>query len=131
MTPLPALLTLLATMLVAALPAAVGRGVLHLVRPLDLGGVLLADVVLLALVLGIMAMISRRLGLPRPDEIVVVFCGGNKGLVTGVSMLSALLPADVAGIAVLPLIVFHQLQLIMSAGLAARYARRPVLGSQR
>jgi len=106
-----------------AVSAATGRGVWHVLRPLDLLGVVLTTALLLTLVLGFLVLICRRIGLPRPDEIAVVFCGGNKGLVTGVSMLSALLPADVAGVAVLPLIVFHQIQLIASATVAARYAR--------
>jgi len=107
-----------------AVSAATSRGVWHMVRPIDLVGVLLADMALLALALGIMAAISRRLGLARPDEIVVVFCGGNKGLVTGVSMAGALLPADIAGLAVLPLILFHQVQLIASAALASWYTQK-------
>jgi solute carrier family 10 (sodium/bile acid cotransporter), member 7 len=106
-----------------AVSAAAGRGVWQVLRPLDLFGVVLTTAMILALALGFLVLICRRIGLPRPDEIAVVFCGGNKGLVTGVSMLSALLPADVAGMAVLPLIVFHQIQLIASATVAARYAR--------
>src|SRR5262249_20741827 len=90
-----------------AVSAATSRGILHMVQPLDLLGVLLADTVLLILAFGIIAVVCRRLGLPRADEIVVVFCGGNKGLVVGVSMITALLPPDIAGIAVLPLILFH------------------------
>jgi len=106
-----------------AVSAATGRGVWHVLRPLDLLGVVLTTALLLTFVLGFLVLICRRIGLPRPDEIAVVFCGGNKSLVTGVSMLSALLPADVAGMAVLPLIVFHQIQLIASATVAARYAQ--------
>lgn len=106
-----------------AVSAATGRGVWQVLSLLDLFGVVLTTAILLTLVLGSLVLICRRIGLPRADEIAVVFCGGNKGLVTGVSMLSALLPADVAGIAVLPLIVFHQMQLIASATVAARYAQ--------
>lgn len=113
-----------------AVNAAVGRGVWGLVRPADLVAAMLVDMALLASALAIMAAASRRLGLAPADEIVVVFCGGNKGLVTGVSMLGALLPADIAGIAVLPLIMFHQMQLIASAALASRYARRARVSSR-
>lgn len=109
--------------------AGMGGGVWRLIQPLDLAAVLLADLVLLVLVLGILAVISRRLRLPRADEIVVVFCAGNKGLVTGVSMITALLPSAVAGIAVIPLLLFHQLQLIITAMLASRYARPPQPGT--
>jgi solute carrier family 10 (sodium/bile acid cotransporter), member 7 len=104
--------------------AGMGRGVWGLVQPLDLFTVLLADLALLALALGLLTAISRRLRLPREDEIVVVFCAGNKGLVTGVSMMTALLPSTVVGIALLPLLLFHQMQLIVTAILASRYARQ-------
>jgi len=110
-----------------AVSAATGRGVWHIVQPLDLLGVLLADAALLILAFATITAVCRRLGLPRADEIVVVFCGGNKGLVVGVSMISALLPPDIAGIAVLPLILFHQLQLIASAMVASAYGtQRPL-----
>lgn len=107
-----------------AVSAAAGRGVWGTLRPVDLVAVILADMALLASALAILVVVSRRLRLPPADEIAVLFCGGNKGLVTGVSMLGALLPADIAGIAVLPLIMFHQMQLVTSASLASRYARR-------
>ncbi len=107
-----------------AISTAAGRGAWGTLRPFDLVSVVLVCPLLLALALAISAMVSRALRLPIEDEIVVVFCGGNKSLVTGVPMLTALLPPDIAGVAVLPLIVFHQIQLIVCAGLASWYARR-------
>lgn len=109
--------------------AGMGRGVWQLLTPLDLVAVLMADLALLGLALGTLTVISRRLGLPQPDEIVVVFCAGNKGLVTGVSMMGALLPSAIVGIAVIPLIFFHQMQLIVTAALASWYARHPPPGT--
>lgn len=112
-----------------AVSAGLGSGIWQLVGTLDLVAVVLADMALLALALGTLVVVSRRLGLPQPDEVVVVFCGGNKSLVTGVSMMGALLPSAIAGVAVIPLILFHQTQLIVTAALASWYARHPASGA--
>lgn len=89
----------------------------------DLGIVLLLDLALLALVLTITAWTGRKLGLGRPDEIALVVCGSTKSLVSGMPMLSALFPAATAGLIAVPMILFHQLQLIVCAALARRYAQ--------
>jgi len=82
--------------------------------------------VLLAVVLVVMTFASRKLGFSTADEIAIVFCGSTKSLVAGVPMANVLFAADVAGIVVLPLMIFHQLQLMVCAILAQRYARREV-----
>ena len=79
---------------------------------------------LLAVVLGATVGASRALGFSREDEITIVFCGSKKSLASGVPMASVLFPPAIVGTVVLPLMVFHQLQLMVCAGLARRYARR-------
>jgi solute carrier family 10 (sodium/bile acid cotransporter), member 7 len=60
------------------------------------------------------------------DEIPAVFCGSNKGLAAGVAMAKLLFAAHPAiGVMLLPIIVYHPLQLVVCSGLAERYARRP------
>jgi predicted Na+-dependent transporter len=51
-----------------------------------------------------------------------VFCGSKKSLVTGIPMANALFVGPSIGLVVLPLMIFHQLQLMASAALARRYA---------
>lgn len=85
---------------------------------------MLVDAVLLLTMLGITAFAARRLGLSRGDEIAVVFCGSKKSLVTGIPMANALFPGSSLGLVVLPLMIFHQLQLMACAALAQRYAAR-------
>ena len=58
------------------------------------------------------------------DEIALAICGSTKSLIAGMPMLNLLLPAATAGVAAVPLILFHQLQLITCAALARRYAMR-------
>jgi sodium/bile acid cotransporter 7 len=89
-----------------------------------LAGLLFACAVLLAAVLAIATWTSRKLGFSKEDEITIVFCGSKKSLMNGVPMASVLFAPHVAGAIVLPLMLFHQLQLMVCAVLARRYARR-------
>jgi len=80
---------------------------------------------LLAIVLAITAFASRRLGFDKADEIAIVFCGSKKSLATGVPMAGILFPPASVGLIVLPVMLFHQLQLMACAVIAQRYAARP------
>lgn len=80
---------------------------------------------LLAVVLSLTTLVSRRLGLSTEDEITLVMCGSKKSLASGVPIATVLFPAAAVGVTVLPLMVFHQLQLVVCAWLARRYAARP------
>ncbi|GAA5108676.1 bile acid:sodium symporter family protein [Nocardia iowensis] len=79
---------------------------------------------LLAAVLGATAGVGKMLGFAMPDRIVLVFCGSKKSLATGLPMASVLFVGQPVGLIVLPLMIFHQIQLITCAVLAQRYARR-------
>jgi len=82
----------------------------------------LIDGVLLAAMLAITAIAARRFGFSREDEIAIVFCGSKKSLVTGITMANVLFVGASLGLVVLPLMIFHQLQLMVCATLARRYA---------
>ena len=84
--------------------------------------VALIDGVLLASMLAITAIAARRFGFSREDEIAIVFCGSKKSLVTGITMANVLFVGASLGLVVLPLMIFHQLQLMVCATLARRYA---------
>ena len=82
----------------------------------------LADAALLAAVLTTTTVLSRRLGFSRADEITIVFCGSKKSLSSGLPMASVLFAGGSVGLIILPLMLFHQLQLMVCAALARRYA---------
>jgi sodium/bile acid cotransporter 7 len=87
---------------------------------------LLMTAALLALVLGFTTWLARRLGFTTEDEIAAVFCGSKKSLANGMPMANAMFAgAPGMGIFVLPMIVYHQLQLLVCSVLAQRYASRP------
>ena len=68
---------------------------------------------------------AELLGFSRPDQITVVFCGSKKSLAAGLPMASVLFAGQSLGLVVLPLMLFHQLQLMVCAALARRYAAVP------
>lgn len=81
--------------------------------------------VLLGAVLGVTAWTSRTLGFSKEDEIAIVFCGSKKSLASGLPMAKILFAGPSVGLVVLPLMLFHQLQLMVCAALARRYESRP------
>lgn len=97
-------------------------GIWHQLSPLRLVGVVLANCVLLALMLALSSGAARALGFSRADRITIVFCGSKKSLAAGIPMASVLLGAHSVGLIVLPLMLYHQIQLIVCAVLARRYA---------
>jgi sodium/bile acid cotransporter 7 len=99
-------------------------GIWHQLDLVSLISIALANVALLALVLTITTFASRRLGFSREDEITIVFCGSKKSLAAGIPIMNVLFPASTVGPMLLPLILFHQIQLMVCATLARRYAAR-------
>ncbi|MDO1529344.1 bile acid:sodium symporter family protein [Fulvimonas sp. R45] len=94
-----------------------------------LGGLLLANAVLLALALLATRYGARMLGFGKEDEITIVFCGSKKSLASGIPMAKVLFAGHPLGMIVLPIMLFHQMQLMVCAVLARRYARRPEAGT--
>ncbi|MEQ6436450.1 bile acid:sodium symporter family protein [Comamonas sp. w2-DMI] len=88
-------------------------------------GLIVLCCILLAVVLTLTTWGARRLGFNKEDEITLVFCGSKKSMVSGIPMANVLFPAASVGAIVLPLMLFHQIQLMVCAVLAQRYARRP------
>ena len=82
------------------------------------------SLVLLFVVIAVNTCAARLLGFSKEDEITIVFCGSKKSLANGVPMANVLFPASVVGVILLPLMIFHQIQLMVSAVLAQRYAKR-------
>jgi sodium/bile acid cotransporter 7 len=107
----------------AAFSGGVVAGIWHRLAPASLL-LLGTNVLLLATVITTTIVVARRLGFGRADEITIVFCGSKKSLANGIPMATVLFPAPVVGLTVLPLMLFHQIQLMACAWLARRYADR-------
>jgi len=107
-----------------AFSAAVTEGLWHEYSWADLAWTFGLNAAILATALAATTWISRRVGLSREDETAVVFCGSKKSLASGVPMAGVLFPPALLGPIILPLMLFHQMQLMACAVLAQRYAAR-------
>ena len=90
------------------------------------GRVAVADLlVLLVVEAGLLAAVLLTLAtlpFPRDDKVAIAFCGSTKSAAAGLPMATVLFAGPAAGLLVLPLILFHQLQLITGTVLARRWA---------
>jgi sodium/bile acid cotransporter 7 len=88
--------------------------------------VILALIVAMLLATALLIMISgsRFLRFDHADESALVFCGSQKSVVTGIPMASALIAGPALGLFVLPVMLYHSMQLLVCAWLARRYASR-------
>jgi sodium/bile acid cotransporter 7 len=109
----------------SAFSAGAVAGVWHQVTPARLVVLLVVDAAFLALVLLITAGVSKQLGFPLEDRIVVVLCGSKKSIAAGIPMASVLFAHSEVSLIVLPAMLFHQLQLMVGATIARRWGRRP------
>jgi sodium/bile acid cotransporter 7 len=83
-----------------------------------------ASVVLLAVLLLSTWFTARALGLPREDRIVALFCGSKKSLAQGVPMARVIFgAAPQLAVVLLPIMIYHPLQLVVGGWLAGRFAR--------
>ncbi|QXH44319.1 bile acid:sodium symporter [Pseudomonas xanthosomatis] len=115
----------------SAFGAAVIGGLWQQVPPATLALIVVGCCVVLALSLGITALLGKWLGFNIEDRITILFCGSKKSLATGVPMAQVLFAGSTIGLLILPLMIFHQIQLMVCAALAQRYARRPEVESER
>lgn len=107
-----------------AFSAAVVGGIWHRLPLSGFGEIILANAILLAAALLLTTYGSRFLGFKKPEEIAIVFCGSKKSAATGVPMANILFGASTVGFIVLPLIIFHQMQLLACSIIAKHYARK-------
>ena len=108
-----------------AFSEAVNEGIWHQIPLWELVGLVGACCVLLALVLVVSALLGKAFGFSQEDRITILFCGSKKSLATGVPMAQVLFAGASMGVLILPLMLFHQIQLMVCAALAQRYAKRP------
>ncbi|MFF4018976.1 bile acid:sodium symporter family protein [Streptomyces sp. NPDC001843] len=100
------------------------RGIWHQVSAVRLVELLAVEAVLLAVMLVLTWYGARALRFGREDRIAIQFAGSKKSLASGLPMASVLFGAH-ASLAVLPLMLFHQMQLMVCAVIARRRAHDP------
>lgn len=106
-----------------AFSTAVVEGLWHMFSLRDIAVVVVTDMALLGLVLLCTTYGSRLLGFNRADQITITFCGSKKSLASGVPMANVIFASQGVGAIVLPLMLFHQIQLMACAMIAQKYAK--------
>lgn len=93
------------------------------VDPWQLVAVAVVNTALLMAVLVFTRLIGQLVGLDRGDAIVLLFCGSKKSLASGLPMALVFFPGATVGVIMLPLMIFHQIQLVVCSVIASRLAR--------
>lgn len=106
-----------------AFSAAVVEGLWSHLPLWELGLIAGLSIVLLAVVLAATWGLGAALGFERADRIVLLFCGSKKSLASGVPIAGVLFPAAQVGVVILPLMLFHQIQLMACAVIARGLAQ--------
>nr|WP_295371285.1 bile acid:sodium symporter family protein [uncultured Sphingosinicella sp.] len=107
-----------------AFSAAVVEGIWSRVPLFDLGLLGAVCGLILALVLAATWVIGRLGRFGPESRAAILFCGSVKSLASGAPMARILFPGAAAGTVILPIMLFHTLQLIVCAWIAARLAQK-------
>lgn len=107
-----------------AFSEAVNEGIWHQIPVVDLLGLVVVCCILLALVLLASTLLGKAFGFSQEDRITILFCGSKKSLATGVPIAKVLFAGGSLGAIVLPVMIYHQIQLIVCGVIAQRYAKR-------
>ena len=88
-------------------------------------GIIIGSVVLVWIMLTVTSWVARKLGFNYADQVAIQFCGTKKSLASGLPMATVMFSGG-AGLIIVPLMIFHQVQLMMCSVRAAKYeAKRP------
>lgn len=110
--------TAIAIAVYVAFSAAVVAGIWSLLDGREIAIVFAAVAVLLALSFGGAWALGGLLKLARPDRITLLFSGAQKSIAVGAPLAATLFPPAIAGMVLVPILVYHMAQLILSAWIA-------------
>lgn len=108
----------------SAFSEAVIEGIWHQVSIQTLFNLLLVCSSLLAIIMLLLRYSSKKLGFNQADQITILFCGSKKTLASGVPMAKIIFAGQPFGLILLPLMLFHQVQLIVCGIIASHFAKK-------
>jgi sodium/bile acid cotransporter 7 len=125
----PALTTIVdkGTILLAvygAFSAAIVDRIFSRVPPGQIGALVAWSLALLALILGSAYAIGRIGRFPPGSRAAILFCGSVKSLASGAPMAKVLFPGAATAIVLVPVMLYHTLQLLVCASIAGALMRR-------
>ncbi|WP_172123693.1 MULTISPECIES: bile acid:sodium symporter family protein [unclassified Devosia] len=83
---------------------------------------MLISSLLLAVVMIGTVYVGKACGLSQEDRLVLLFCGSKKSLASGLPMANILFAGQAVSLIILPVMIFHQIQLLVCAVIAQRIA---------
>lgn len=87
---------------------------------------MVGSLILFTVVFYFTSVVSKAAGFSESDRIAAIFCGSKKSIATGVPMAQLIFAGDPRfGIILLPLMLYHPLQLVICGVLARRWGQRP------
>lgn len=125
----PALTTIVdkGTILLAvygAFSAAMVDGIFSRIPPGQIGALVVLCLVLLGLVLASAHAVGRFAGFDRGSRAAILFCGSVKSIASGAPMAKVLFPAATTALVLVPVMLYHTLQLLVCASIAGAMMRR-------
>lgn len=109
-----------------AFSGGVVSGMWSIVSAWDVVVVALISTVFVVAMLMVTRWVPNRLGFSHEDMIAIQFCGTKKSLATGLPLATVMFASGTVGFIVLPLMIFHQIQLVLCSILANRYERQAI-----
>lgn len=106
-----------------AFSSAVVAGLWHQISGLALLYLVLACSVLLTIVMLLASYLPKWLGFHHADQVTIFFCSSKKTLASGVPMAQILFIGQPLGMIVLPIMIFHQIQLMVCGVIANRWSK--------
>ena len=106
-----------------AFSGAVDAGIWQQVNMSEMAILSLALVIMLACGFGGAWLLGGTMTLPRADRITMLFSGAQKSIAIGAPLAATLFPPAIAGTVLLPTLIYHMAQLILSAPIATHLAR--------
>ncbi len=106
-----------------AFSSAVVAGLWQQVSGITLIYLTLACSVLLTVVMLLALYLPKWLGFNQVDQITIFFCSSKKTLASGVPMAQILFIGQPLGMIVLPIMIFHQIQLMFCGVIANRWSK--------
>lgn len=104
----------------SAFSAGVVAGIWQMVDGPTLAIIIAADILMLLIIMVLTSLGGRLAGFNRPDSLVLFFCGSKKSLASGLPMANILFAGQTVSLIILPLMIFHQIQLFVCAVIAQR-----------
>ncbi|MDO4928156.1 MAG: bile acid:sodium symporter family protein [Corynebacterium sp.] len=87
-------------------------------------GLIIFAIILVSFMLWVTRFSAQRLGFHEADTIAIQFCGTKKSLASGLPMAAVIFGGSQLGLLILPLMIYHQVQLMVCTWLSSKYARR-------